>query len=113
MPLLSFKSKINVPSSPEVISQNRPLIYAEPASTPIIDVNTVETTNTRNTRPATHRARTDDVFADITYYKQQKAKAAAAAKAKADSDAGTKQARLLINTENIEDTGESEASFER
>lgn len=80
MPFPSFKSKKPASLSPEITSQTRPLVYAQSTYAPS-EVDSINTSTQRSPdiRPPTHKAISSDVFADVTYYKEQKAKQAAAA----------------------------------
>jgi hypothetical protein len=64
-------------------------------------------------RLATHKAISTDVFAEVTYFKEQQAKAAAAAKTKADADVLNKPNGLVDDAEAAETIEESDAQFER
>ena len=85
MPFPFSKRKRNATTSPEISVQSKSLIYSQPSYTASEQDSPKSDKPTISDRPV-HKAISSDVFADITYHKEQKAKAAVAAKAKAEND---------------------------
>ena len=73
-------------------------MYAQPSYAPSEKDTVIRSPPT--IRPVTHKAISKDVFADVTYYKEQQAKKAAAAKAKAEVR-GLEGAETNVETEEV------------
>lgn len=90
-------------SSPELSTQKQLLIYAQPSYAPSERDFVPSSSSGTTIRPRTHKAISTDIFADVTYFKEQQEKKAAAAKARAEAEGAVDE----------EEGGQAEEAFER